>query len=206
MRKNTPQSVPQESPKRTPWLLILVLVAAGLFLLQKMGIKSVNRSENASELDYGSEAYKNARLPKERTEDPSEVDAVLKDLDEEYGDVTIKAHEPSKNAGLGKDEERFYKILKAFYAADPNLQSAENWMIHLRAGRETYRAVRSAFEAVSSSDLDETNLGPFIKKPEMLAEIAAAIEVKTGIPTGSLSTFNGQAISDWALQVERSRR
>lgn len=205
MRKNIPSPAPQENPRKTPWFLILLLVVVGLFVLQKMGIKSVNRSENTSDLDFESQAYKDARLPKERPEDPSEVDAVLKDLDEEYGDVTIKAHEPSKNAGLGKDEERFYKILKAFYASDPNLSNADNWMIHLRSGRETYRAVRSAFEAVSSADLDETNLGPFIKKPEMLSEIAAAIEVKTGIPSGSLANFKGQAISDWAMQVVRSK-
>jgi hypothetical protein len=196
----------QDPPRRFPWLLVLLVVSGGLYFFQKMGLKSVYRDETTSEVDFKSTENRNSPIPDMRDDEEPGVDRTIQNIDQLYGGEEITQHVPTEKAGTGQDEKLFYDNLKRLYAGDPQALARDVWLQKLKDARGTYRAVRGVFELASSTDLDETDLTPFLNNEGLIARLGAAVAKATGLPAGSFDGFKGKAISDWALQAERLRQ
>ena len=196
------------------WAVIFVLALfALLFILQKIGLKSVYTKEVATSVDFNSPEYQNReRMESSEPEDNTAVDNTLQDIAKQFAGEVFKDPAEREKAQeniqrLSADEKKFYTTVKKQYSMSDQLRDAENWLNILRASRNTYREVQSAFgetdKAANTGDLTGLLTDP------VASELAYdKLRNMFGIAEEESRQFAAQgnkSVSDWAAWIAKKK-
>lgn len=200
------------------WTLIFVLALfALLFILQKLGVKSVYTKEVSTSVDFNSPEYQQREMVKSSApKDETAVDNTLQDIAKQFaGEVFSDPREREKAQAnierLTEDEKKFYSTVKKEHSMSDQLRDAENWLNILRASRNTYREVQDIFGAAGQGAAPETKTGDL---SGLLSDSAASelafdkLRKVFGIPEAESRKFAAQgnkSVSDWAGWIEKQK-
>lgn len=200
------------------WTLIFVLALfALLFILQKLGVKSVYTKEVSTSVDFNSAEYQQREMVKSSApKDETAVDNTLQDIAKQFaGEVFSDPREREKAQAniqrLTEDEKKFYSTVKKEHSMSDQLRDAENWLNILRASRNTYREVQDIFGAAGQGAAPETKTGDLsgLLSDSAASELAfSKLRNVFGIPEAESRKFaagGNKSVSDWAGWIEKQK-
>lgn len=192
------------------WLwLTLIGFCCLLFALQKLGVKSVYREENARWVDPHSPEVQNRVMTERREEAPNpEVDRTMEMIDQQYGGEIYSDIKTEKGSKLSSDARHFYSLVKQRYAQKDALRDQEKWLQVVKASYLTYTKVKSVFAESAQQngeEFDENNISRLLQDSVLAVTIYKQLRNQFGLSESQLRDFAAKGkngVSDWADFVD----
>jgi hypothetical protein len=191
-------------------LLIIALLIILYFLLERVGIDNVKRTEQVSWLDNPSGPEAPINRADQRNENiEKKVDGILTDIETQFAEGN-KSYNNTTSRGLENlttDEERYLA-----QRHDKETMSASDWIRLARKSLNTYRQIKAIFDKADGKtehQVNEQEVESILSNLELKDIAFAALEKQFNISRSKLDAFEergSKAVSDWAAFIETNQQ